>query len=71
MTTQTEAAIPVRRALAKALAEAGTLQALSDRIGVSIGYICDVRSGLRPPGPKICRALGFERRVEYVKATNR
>lgn len=44
------------------------VRALAKQLGVSQGYMSDVLSGKRAPGPKILAALGFSPEPVYVKA---
>jgi hypothetical protein len=56
----------VRQALAEACAKAGGQKNWAATNSVSTSYLNEVLKHQRPPGPAICRALGYKRRVEYV-----
>lgn len=43
----------------------GSQRALAKELGVSEPYLSDVINGRRDPGPKILKALGLERIVDY------
>lgn len=56
-----------RAKLQAAVKAAGGVRALSREVGISAQYISDVLLEKCPAGNAIARALGYERRVEYVR----
>ena len=50
---------------------ARTLTALAQEIGITVGYLHDVYTSRRAPGPKILAFLKLEKREEYVRAAPR
>jgi len=57
----------LRALLRDAVREAGGPQLWANQANVSIQYVSDVLHNRRKPGQSIYRALGYERRVEYVR----
>lgn len=50
----------VRDRLRQAIREVGTLKAFASQHGFTMGFVCDVRSGRRPPSRRIMAALGID-----------
>lgn len=51
--------------LAYAIKRAGTQAAAAKLAGVSYQFLNDVVRGARPPGTKVCEALGVRRVIRY------
>jgi hypothetical protein len=45
----------------------GTQKATAEALGISEQFLTDVLKGRRGPGPRLLKAMGLERRVEFVK----
>jgi DNA-binding transcriptional regulator YdaS (Cro superfamily) len=60
----------VRTELRRACLRSGSQKAWAAAHGVSPAYVHDALQGRREPGAKILAALGYERRVRYVRRSN-
>lgn len=58
--------IDVLATLEAAIARSVSAAAWASGRGLSSVYVCDVRRGVRPPGPAILAALGLEKVVSYA-----
>lgn len=50
--------------------QAGSQKTFAEWHGISPAYLNDVLHGRREPGEMILRAIGYERRVTYVKRSH-
>lgn len=60
----------IREELAKAVAEAGSRKKFSDIHNIADGYVSNVLNEVTKPGPAIAIALGYQKKVVYVKKGN-
>lgn len=58
---------PVIEKLHEEIERLGTQRAAADKFGVSASYITDLLKGLREPGKKLLKAIGFVRIVRYER----
>lgn len=61
----------VVKMVAAACDRAGGQRVWASENGLSPAYVTDVLKGRRDPADSICRALGLERRVIFVRTNNR
>ena len=61
----------IQNALRLACIAAGGKKAFARAAGLNHTYVQDVHAGYAKPGPAIANALGYEKRVVYVKRENR
>lgn len=54
-----------------AIKAAGGQSEWARKIGVSVAYVSDFLNARRDPGPKILEALGYKKRILYVRGSNR
>jgi transcriptional regulator with XRE-family HTH domain len=55
----------------KELVESSSQALMAEQLGVTQQYISAVLTGVRPPGKKLLKWLGFERQVTYRKSNGR
>lgn len=58
----------LRTVIAALAAKLGGQSKAAEKWGVSPQYLCDVLAARRAPGPKLLRAIGFERLIDYRRA---
>lgn len=46
----------------------GNQKRTAEALGISQQFLTDVLKGRRSPGPKLLKAMGLERKIEYVRA---
>jgi hypothetical protein len=54
-----------------AIEAAGSQADWARQIGVTPAYVSDFLNARRDPGPKILEALGYKKRILYVRGSNR